>query len=645
MNFFQHQAVARRNTRLLVILFGVAVILLLLLTGLLVAAFTGGFAEYQSTGPAVQSGNLFLQWDIILAAMGATLSAISLAVLFKWYMLKGGGKVVAESLGGRRLSPDSQNPLERKVLNVVEEMAIAANMPVPPVYLLEQETGINAFAAGYSPRDAVIGVTRGCVENLSRDQLQGVVAHEIAHILNGDMRMNIRIMAILNGILFISHAGYLLLRTGAFSRRNDKNPLPLLGIGLLVIGSIGVLFGNIIKAAVSREREYLADASAVQFTRNPDGIGGALEQIGALSGRGSEIKGSQIGSKNADEASHLFFGQAVSKAVSLFATHPPLAKRIKRIRPSWDGKFRANSPAELHIPETAADKPDNQQAKQQAVLGALGAATMGAAMGSTGGAIGGSAATSSAAAANASSDQFQAMRAEVRQTEGAEAYVFALALSDSLTIHEQQLAIIRQQHGDNLTSRTEADYQRIKNMPLEERLPLVELAVPALKHLAKKDAEAMLNTLDGLLAADQQTTLYEWCLLQMVQRYVRAEFAPNRRVPKVGMMKQSDAEFTLSVLAFMGHANDDEAISAFQAGAQAFGKHLKPFLARPHSFAQLAEALDRIDQWAVEEKEQLVRAWLACAQHDGSVNIVEQKMLTTLSACIGEPLPPSFSAP
>ncbi|RUO36800.1 hypothetical protein CWE13_08095 [Aliidiomarina shirensis] len=642
MNFFEHQAIARRNTRLLVILFGVAVISLLLLTGLLVAAFTGGMSamDEESAG----GGEFLFHWDIIVAVMGMTLSAISLAVLFKWYMLKGGGKVVAESLGGRRLSPDSNDATERKVLNVVEEMAIAANMPVPPVYLMEQEQGINAFAAGYSPRDAVIGVTRGCVENLTRDQLQGVIAHEIAHILNGDMRMNIRIIAILNGILFISHAGYLLLRTGMYSRRNEKNPLPFIGIGLLVIGALGVFFGNIIKAAVSRQREYLADASAVQFTRNPDGIGGALEQIGALSA--NKGHGSKVESKNADEASHLFFGQAISKAVSLFATHPPLATRIKRVRPDWDGKFRSN-PKEQLAEELANEAKLNEKermAQRMAVLGsASGALGGGLAATLPEGAItgdyaqGGQALTEGIVAAAIIDES---MRTEVRQQAGAQALVFAMALSADNEVRSKQLNIIASEHENELRQRTENDYQKISELPLEQRLPLIELSVPALKSLAKEEAYTVLATLDKLVAVDAQVSLYEWCLVQMLQRYVRAEFEPNKRVAKVGIRKQSDAEFTLSVLAWYGHESDSEAELAFAAGARGFSKNLKPFRQQPFNFAELSECLDRIDQWSVKEKEQIVKAWLICAKHDGEINVVERKLLTTLSACVGEPLPP-----
>ena len=218
-------------------------------------------------------------------------------------------------------------------------MAIASGTPVPPVFLLE-DSGINAFAAGYLPGDAVIGVTRGAVDNLSRDELQGVIAHEFSHIFNGDMRTNIRMIGVLHGLLALSLIGHLLLRI--FATRNvssdskDKGGAFLMGIGLamIILGSVGSALGGLIKAAISRQREYLADASAIQFTRNPLGIGGALKRIGGL------ISGSRLEHPNASIASHMYFAQGVFEGFTgLMATHPPLPKRIAAIDPNWDGQY------------------------------------------------------------------------------------------------------------------------------------------------------------------------------------------------------------------------------------------------------------------------------------------------------------------
>ncbi|HEU5118988.1 MAG TPA: M48 family metallopeptidase, partial [Isosphaeraceae bacterium] len=342
MDFFQHQDVARKNTSRLIILFVLAVISLVLVT---YAAMAGillyGEAQGDHGGPPDWSK----LWNpgLFGAVAAGTLALVGGGSAYRIASLSGGGHSVAEILGGRPLDSDTRDPDERKVLNVVEEMAIASGTPVPPVYLLEHEEGINAFAAGYTPSDAVIGVTRGCVEKLSRDELQGVIAHEFSHILNGDMKLNIRLMGVLYGILLVSITGWWLFRSSLYSsgrsRSSDDdkkggNPLPLIGLALFVIGYLGVIFGRLIKAAVSRQREYLADASAVQFTRNPDGIAGALKKIGA------NAEGARVQDPEAEEASHMFFGDALGLlAHSPLASHPPLVDRIQRIDPSFDGDF------------------------------------------------------------------------------------------------------------------------------------------------------------------------------------------------------------------------------------------------------------------------------------------------------------------
>ena len=278
--------------------------------------------------------------------------------------LSGGGHTVAELMGGRLLHPQTGDLDERKVLNVVEEMAIAAGTPVPPVYLLENEEGINAFAAGHSPNDAVVGVTRGCVQTLSRDELQGVIGHEFSHILNGDMRLNLRLMGVLFGILLIGLTGYILLRSTSGYRvrvndrdddRGGRNVLPLIGLALYVIGYVGVFFANLIKAAVSRQREFLADASAVQFMRNPEGIAGALKKIGGSPpGRPSTSRGP----RRPATCSSAMPGTA-GQLFGLLETHPPLVERIRRLDPSFDGDFskvRLEPPGDQASQAPAADR-------------------------------------------------------------------------------------------------------------------------------------------------------------------------------------------------------------------------------------------------------------------------------------------------
>ena len=331
MDFFERQDKARRKTKLLVFYFIVAICLLILSGYAAVLAIFGRGGVSDSMG---ESSFTLWQPDLFLWSTLGTLSVILIGSVSKTLQLSKGGSAVAEMLDGRLINSNATEADERKLLNVVEEMSIASGIPVPQVYLLEDEAGINAFAAGHSTSDAAIGVTRGAMQLLSRDQLQGVIGHEFSHVLNGDMRLNLRLMGLIFGILCLTVVGRVLLRT-----RGKKNPLPLLGLALIVIGGIGVLFGRLIQAAVSRQREFLADAASVQFTRNPDGLAGALKKIGGLS------SGSKLESPHAQEASHLFFANGLRSSVSgLMATHPPLEERIRALDPAFDGEFPTVTP-------------------------------------------------------------------------------------------------------------------------------------------------------------------------------------------------------------------------------------------------------------------------------------------------------------
>ncbi|MFQ5844256.1 MAG: M48 family metallopeptidase [Planctomycetota bacterium] len=339
MNFFQHQARAQRNTVRLVVFFLLAVVLIFCALGLvgLVAK-----AAMNTHDP----GSRFTWWDPeLLGWIGAiTLAVIAGGTLIRISELRQGGPAGGQPRGGPRVDRSTTDPGRRRLINVVEEMAIASGVSPPLVFVLEHETGINAFAAGYSPHDAAVAVTRGCLDLLNRDQLQGVIAHEFSHIFNGDMRLNIRLIGVLHGILVIGMLGAGAMRAAAYAgrgrSRDGRGALALLAIGAMVaaVGYVGVFFGRLIKAAVSRQREFLADASAVDFTRNPAGVAGALKRIGGFSGH------SRIRSRHAEEMSHMFFSNALSRFYlfgSAMATHPPLPERIRRIEPGWDGRFPA----------------------------------------------------------------------------------------------------------------------------------------------------------------------------------------------------------------------------------------------------------------------------------------------------------------
>jgi Zn-dependent protease with chaperone function len=331
MDFFANQAKARKNTHVLVVYFVLAIVSII--ASVYIASLVI-FYGYQSQQQADVPPPGLVLWDptLFLYATLGTLGVVVIGSLYKTAALAQGGSAVAESLGGRLVETGTTHLDERKLRDVVEEMAIAAGVPIPKIYVLDEDEGINAFAAGHSPTDAAIAVTHGCMTLLNRDELQGVIGHEFSHILNGDMRLNLRVMGIIFGILCLGVIGRILLYTRGRGSKG-KNPLMLMGIALIVIGAIGIFFGRLIQAALSRQRESLADASSVQFTRNPAGLSGALQKIGGV--------GSRIESPHAGEANHMFFSDGLGKPFfGMFATHPPLEERIRAIDPSWDGKFK-----------------------------------------------------------------------------------------------------------------------------------------------------------------------------------------------------------------------------------------------------------------------------------------------------------------
>ena len=342
MNFFEQQDLARRNSRLLLVMFLIAVFGLIVLTNVLVAGFLylgDDYNIYGGSREGVAGFWSYFSWQRFGGIGLGVTATVALVVFVKWLQLSAGGKSVAEGMGGTRILPQTRDKAERRCLNIVEELALAANMPVPPVYVLNTERGINAFAAGSTPADAVVAVTRGTLEHLKRRELQGVIGHEFSHILNGDMRLNIRLAAMLKGITFIGDVGHILMRssnrhrTGLDDRRGSGAALPILGLALFVLGWLGGLTAGFIKAAISRQKEFLADASAVQYTRDPDGIGDALKVIGGY------IPGTLVHAARATELSHIFFGQVEHRLWQLFATHPPLDERIRRVDTDWDGQY------------------------------------------------------------------------------------------------------------------------------------------------------------------------------------------------------------------------------------------------------------------------------------------------------------------
>ena len=652
MDFFERQDRARRSTKLLVVYFGLGVVFLTAAVYVAVLfLFTAAGARHHHHSVS-QVPFYFWHPKLFTGVVLCTLSVIAIGSLSKTLELARGGSVVASMLGGRLVDPNTTNPDERKLLNVVEEMAIASGVPVPQVYLLPQEQAINAFAAGHSTSDAVVTVTAGSIKLLNRDELQGVIAHEFSHILNGDMRLNIRLMGVVFGILCLAIIGRVLLQIRGRSSR-DRNPLPLLGLALVVIGSIGVFFGRLIQAAVSRQREFLADASAVQFTRNPAGLTGALKKIGGLS------YGSRLQAAHADAASHMFFGNGMgSSFLHLMDTHPPLTERIRAIDPSFDGVFPAVEP----LP---AEKPSARPAAASGrvmpfplpTIPPVRQAISGLAPSSP--AFGGSITAQAGAPTPQHLQYAQELRDEIpaslqnaaRESLGASTLIYGLLLSEDAAVQSKQISELSSAASESVCQETLRLLPEVRQVSTRAKLPLVDLALPGLRHMSPTQFEQFRRAIELLIESDGEIDLFEYVLQKIVLRHLEPQYAGARKpIVQYYALKPlaADCAVLLSALAYVGQRDAERVQFAFQQGAQALGAaarvDLQLVLEVQCDLEQVDAVLKRLDQAVPQIKKNVLEACARTVAADGVIEEMEAELLRAIADALDCPLPPLIPA-
>jgi Zn-dependent protease with chaperone function len=595
MDFFEKQEKARLQTKWLVFYFALAVI---------------GIIAVLHIGFGLLLGQPLDDWEMLGFTAAGVLVSVVIGSLVKIAELSKGGKAVAEMLGGTPVNPSTTDQGERCLLNVVEEMSLASGVPVPQVYVLDEKS-INAFAAGYGTADAAVGVTRGCIERLTRDELQGVIGHEFSHILNGDMRLNIRLMGLLNGILFLALLGGVLMRLALTSRprsSNDKNGGSIVaaliagGLVLYIVGWIGVFFGKLIKAAVSRQREFLADASAVQYTRNPNGLAGALSKIASHSSRLEHPK--------AQEASHMFFGNGMAEAwLGLFATHPPIQQRIAEIAPHFDSQEASPTPPPLASAEPSFSG-DAQLAAATSMLAGL--------------------------------PEFS--RPAMREIHSACALVFALLLSEDESVREAQLVALKtdaalQKEIGNL-------FARRNQLSSAQRISLVDLAIPVLRGLSPQQYNNFSAQVRHLIEADGQIHLFEYTLQKLLLRHLDAAFTkarPGRVQHKSLVPLLPDTGVLLSAIANADDGDPSALDAAFQAGVARLGKAAAGFpLARQASvnLKDFDRALEDLAAASLSVKNTILSACSAAVLHDGIVNDTQFELLRAIADTVDCPIPP-----
>ena len=618
MNFFDAQDSARRATRRLVVAYAVA-------TALIVAGVTAvtALALYAS-GAAPDPG--ILVFVAVLTAL-----VIGGATLYRTASLSAGGGRVAREMGGTRLSPDVSDPLHQRLRNVVEEMAIASGMPVPEIYILEQEAGINAFAAGYAPGDAAIAVTRGTLELLDRDELQGVIAHEFSHVINGDMRLNIRMMGVLFGIMVLGLAGRLILRGSRRGRlvsgrgRGGTSAVLIIGLGLVVLGGVGVFFARITKAAVSRQRELLADASAVQFTRQTDGIANALKKIMAFS------RHSYLTAADPEEISHMLFAHG-AKFSSLFATHPPLDERIRRLEPG----FRVEDLPRVEMPATAAAGADSP-------AGAAAFAFADAPLPPLAETVGNPTIEHVAFAGALRVGLPASLYDAAHSSHSAWLLVLALFVEPDAARAQGARELLTQQLGSERCRRVFEFAGTLAGGDRSWRLPLLEIAFPALKAAPAARIEYLVELGERLIGLDGRLTLYEFCLLRILRLHLGAAFAPGVGLAPAGKRAIRRAALDLlAVIAGQGQPDPAAQQRAFAAGLKPFGRWAADAAyAPPAEPAQaLADSLDTLRRSTMRARRTLVQAVADCISADGRLGSAEGELLRSVCASLDCPLPP-----
>lgn len=645
MDFFEEQALARKRTVRLVVLFAIAV------AGIIAAVYVLSLAIYtvavrDVTGLLYVSGEVervaaiplsFWSPTVFMFACTSAGAVIGLGALYKSAQLRDGGAAVALGLGGRKVDPDSSRLEERRLLNVVEEMAIASGVPVPEVYVLDREPGINAFAAGKTTSDAVIGVTHGTLQLLRRQELQGVVAHELSHVLNGDSRINLRAIGLLHGIFLLALIGRFLIRGSSGSGKKEGAALVLTGLGLLVIGSIGVFFGRMLQSAISRQRELLADASAVQFTRDTTGLVDALKKIGGASSH------SYLLTPKADEASHIFFSEAIRRFrlfTGLFRTHPPLAARILKLEPEWDGEFpevmlpeiseSLSTPPDAPREDVAAfAEPPTEEAVSQAIQH-----------------IGSPRPEQIRFARSLRAALPESWRHAVHQAPMAQAMMFGLLLAQDEVLRGTELVGLAERTDPQTADLTLRFHSEASGLSSAQKIALIDMMMPTLRGLSLSEYRRFRGAVDLLMQSDRRIDLFEYTLSRMIRRHLARYFEGTGPTPiryRSFRNLLTDARVLLSTLARLGSKTEQEAARAFRHGAQVLQLKGPESALMPASACTLYavdEALRRYDGAAPALKKELMLACAATVMADDQVTDREAELIRAIGDGLDCPVPP-----
>ena len=661
MNFFEHQDRARKTTRKLYIYFFIAVLFVIValnvcllgiihyLSGLDSASLKESLSFYQSTEGFAGAIACITGVSSLLIFSGAGYRSSQLKSL--------NGGQVAESLGGRLVSSNTTDRRERQLLNIVEEMSIASGVPVPKVYVLDNEKSINAFASGWDTNEAAIAVTRGALDYFNRDELQGVIGHEFSHILNGDMTVDMRMVGLLFGLELIFLCGYFLFRVMLESSSNsnrsssDKDSkggggalllFLIIGLIIMVIGYIGKVAANLIRMAVSRQKEYLADASSVQFTRNPEGIGYALIKIGQINAR------KPITNPNAAACGHFFFSSI--NAANLWDSHPPLNERIARILPNYNGKIPQSVLRDLKYPpgrmnddvEESQDNSSDRLKKRfpkrpfgvlkdrlpkqvQDQIGVFGY-----------GALDNPSASSSESSVQ-SPDNSESLDELIHDPYSVHGVIYALLMDPYPEIQNQQWNVLRSNQNEHMLNLVERLIPEVESLSCADKIRVSELSVSALRQMSPEQYQTFRANIAALTEADQKIDLFEFGLRMILTG--RLDVAFGLRQESIQYYSPNDLfnEFrlTLGYIAWQGADNEQDAYNAFMTAASQIGAMNITFIdKKERSLNAFATSLKKIQRSTMDIRKMFFQAFVACISYDGKITPKEEDLINVIGASL-----------
>ncbi len=642
MDFFEHQEAARKKTKLLIFYFVLAVILIVTALNLIAYFALSGFNASQGGNEALSLAQWPQQPGFFFTS-GAALGLIGLGSLFRWFQLRGGGKSLAKMVGAREVLPDSNDRLERRLINVVEEMSIASGMPVPTLYVMDEEEAINAFVAGQESSDTIMVVTRGALEQLSRQELQGVVAHEFSHIFNGDMKINVRLISVLAGILILGQAGYYVMRSLRYSGSRSSNKdsgnliavVMVVGISMYIIGSIGLFFGRMIKAAVSRQREFLADASAVQYARDNQGLAGAFIKIAQQS--------SLLESRYAEETSHMCIAEPIKLNFSSLATHPPIDKRLDAIMPDWqDFQRQQLNKAKRKAERSADEQARKEKAKQKKGFEAFGGEAVLAGMGGLIETVG-SPTTLHLHAANALLLAMPEVLRTAAHNHHASSHamhlVFALLVSDDGQVEESALNLIAKQYGESSKEEVLKLASHMTSNKRYLRLAILDMAIPSIRRLSKTERKHFLALLKELIHMDKQVSQFEYILYSLVRKSLTAPNASSKSYIKRFSKAQTEIQLILSAVVHASQNNEAEKQQLFNTLIVGFSDKTMELLPNNFEAESFHKALLVLNKLTPLLKKALLNAFEEAIQADGIAQVEEIELFRAICEFLDCPLP------